>query len=123
MNNDFISRLPKEVILLNSYGLVIPNTISEKEIKKSGKRYIMATCHYRINTVDGQQVRQYYTTPSNVQRMMFMTPIAQGEYAISRILTYGVETEYSKKNLSGKWRLATEAPEVETVDDSDIPFK
>ena len=118
-----IKELPTNSVLLDSKGELVTGRITEADLGASGKRYIVATCHYKMMLQGTHETRTYYTKPNEIKLMMFMSPLGKGYYGISRMLEYGSETEYSLQNLSGKWRLDTEpAPATETIELSELPF-
>jgi len=119
----FIKGLPTASVLLDSKGKLVPDRTTEADLEAGGKRYIVATCHYKVELQGTKEIRTFYTQPNEIKLMMFMSPMGKGYYGISRILEYGSETEYSQTNLSGKWQLDNEpAPEPDTIELSELPF-
>lgn len=119
----FIRQLPTTSVLLDSRGDPVPSKTTENDLEASNKRYIVATCHYKVELDGTKEVRTYYIKPNEVKLMMFMSPMGKGYYGVSRILEYGSETEYSQQNLSGKWQLENEpVPAPDTIELSDLPF-
>ena len=119
----FIRQLPTTSVLLDSRGDPVPTNTTEAELEAQNKRYIVATCHYKVERVGNNEVRTFYTQPNEVKLMQFMSPQGKGYYGISRIMEYGSETEYSLQNLSSQWQLDNEpVPAPETIELADLPF-